>query len=29
VEPPDHIDRFKELTGDLTVGLGHEADSRW
>jgi hypothetical protein len=26
---PDHIDRFKELTGDLTVHLGYETDPGW
>ncbi len=26
---PDHIDRFKELTGNLTVRLGYETDPGW
>jgi hypothetical protein len=26
---PDHIARFKELTGDLTVQLGYESDPDW
>ena len=26
---PDHIERFKELTGDLTVRLGYETDPGW
>jgi len=26
---PDHVDRFKALTGDLLVRLGYEADQDW
>jgi hypothetical protein len=26
---PDHVARFKELTGDLVVRLGYEADHTW
>jgi hypothetical protein len=26
---PDHVERFKALTGDLLVRLGYEADQNW
>jgi hypothetical protein len=26
---PDHVERFKELTGDLVVRLGYEVDLDW